>query len=111
MQHNEMELWNLLVYQPSISILESEPQLLFVGICKGHLRIYSFSAEQNTVQIGKGQEKNALITGLSSKQSTELAIPVPPRLVILSSWGKKKKSISENRRYGGEGTQQKSSTF
>lgn len=54
MPHNEMELWNLLVYQPSISILGSEPQLLFVGICKGHLRIYSFSAEQNTVQIGKG---------------------------------------------------------
>lgn len=73
-QHNEMDLQNSLVDQRFISILEFKLQLLSVGIYKGHIRIYSFLEEKNTAQIGKDRE-NALITELSSKQSTKLTNP------------------------------------
>ena len=74
-----MGQWNVLVHQPSISILESESQWLFVGIYKGHLRIYSFSAEQSAVQMGKGEEQcfDHWINKLKAEQWTRSPCATP----------------------------------
>lgn len=88
-----MGQWNVLVHQPSISILESESQWLFVGIYKGHLRIYSFSAEQSAVQMGKGEEQcfDHWINKLKAEQWTRSPCATPSCYAALPE---KKKKIS-----------------